>query len=101
MKKEDLSETRRQLRSHYDVLLARERELAVEKPVFKEVFDPLAMVLWGSPYYFIVDSYEFRGPIALRDAVRFCELELQEWSAIDGNDKRLNIKQHNDYEETE
>ena len=94
MRKEELSEVRRQLRCYYDMLLARERELAIEKPVFKEVFDPLSMVLWGTPYYFVVDSYEFRGPLALRDAVRFCELELQEWSTMSGNDKRLNDDQH-------
>ena len=101
MNKMELSEVRGQLRSHYDVLKVRAKELETEKPVFKEIFDPLNLVFGFSPYYFVVDGYEMRAPRGMRDALKFCESELKWWGTVDENDKRLNIKQHNDDEETE
>jgi len=101
MNKEKISQVRRQIRRHYDELTVRAKGLEEEKPVFKEVFDPLNLVFGFSPYYFVVDSYEMRAPRGMRDALKFCESELKWWSMVDENDKRLNMKQHNDEEETE
>jgi len=100
MKKEELSEVRRQLRRHYDVLKTRAKDLETEKPVFVEVVNPLNMLFGGSPYYLVVDHYELSAPRIVRGDLRYCEDELKIWGNIEGNDKRLNTRQHSDIEET-
>ena len=97
MNKKELSEVRKQLRSHYDALKARAKMLETEKPVFVEVVNPLNMFFGGSPYYLVVDHYELSAPRIIRDDLRYCEDELKIWGKVEENDKRLNSNPHNGY----
>ena len=101
MNKEELREVRRQLRSHYDALKTRAKGLETEKPVFREVINPLNLLFGVSPYFLIVDHYEIKPPRIIRSDLRFCENELKIWGNVEGNDKRLNAVQHSDNEEIE
>lgn len=98
----EISEVRRQLRGYYDALKASEAALEEEVPMYRAVFDPVNLFFGLSPYYFVFDSYEMKAPHAIRDTLKFCEVELKEWSKRMGNDKRLNVDSPiDDLEETE
>jgi len=102
MKKEEVRKIRQQLRIYYDRLKTRAEELEEEHPVYRAVFDPINLFFGLSPYYYVFDSYKLRAPHAIRNALKNCEIDLKQWSVLEGNDKRLNPDIHiEEIEETE
>lgn len=80
MNREEISWVRQMMREHYDRVLMRGEELEETCPMFSYVKIP--SFFFGDTHIRILDGYEMRPPLSIRDEINHIKKELKYWSAV-------------------